>query len=136
MKIFGHPWIESEKFYVVLSKEDILKTAPNSIVTMGSIAEDNMRKLAGYCQENKLPYALEVKSIHEAMFANLMGCTFAICDSALAETLMPIAQNYLFDMQILVYTEDNQDKTVVEKMAKLGVDGLIYTEAFIAPSTL
>lgn len=136
MKIFGHPWIESKKFYVVTSKEDILNTAPNSMVTMGSIAENSMRELAGYCQENKLPYALEVKNIHEAIFANLMECTFAICDSTLAEELVLIAQHYLFDMQILVYSEDNQDKKLLENMAKIGVDGLIYTEAFVAPSTL
>lgn len=134
MKIFGHPWVESEKFYVVISTEDIQKTAPNSMVTIGSITESTMRDLAYYCQRNKLRYALEVKSIHEAIFANLMGATFAICDSSLAEELMPIAQNYLFDMQVLVYVDDAQDRTIIDNMAKVAVDGLIYTEAFVAPT--
>lgn len=133
MKIFGHPWVESEKFYVVISTEDIQKTAPNSMVTIGSITESSMRELAHYCQLNKLRYSLEVKSIHEAIFANLMGATFAICDSSLAEELMPIAQNYLFDMQVLVYLDDINNKSMIEQMAKVGVDGLIYTEAFVAP---
>jgi hypothetical protein len=136
MKIFGHPWIMSEKFYVVMSKEDILQTAPNSMITIGSIHQSSMRELAWYCQENGLRYSLEVKSMYEAIFANLMGCTFAICDSRLAQELMPIAQNYLFDMQVLVYAEEHNDTKMVESLAKIGVDGLIYREAFVVPSNL
>lgn len=133
MKIFGHPWIENEKFYVVTSKEQILKTAPNGMLTIGSLLDESMRALALYCQENGLRYALEVKTIHETIFANLMGCTYAICDQMLAKELIPLAEKYLFDMQILVYSEESSNMETIETLAKIGVDGIIYTEAFVAP---
>ena len=119
MKIFGHEWIESEKFYEVSSLEEIAKTPANSLLLLKSLPTS--LELAKHCQTNALPYALEISSIEEAVFANLLNARYVVCKKALAKELMPIAQNYLFDTQVLAIINKNE----IEEMAKCGVDGVI-----------
>ena len=118
MQIFGHEYIESEKFYGVNSIEEISATSANALLQLeklsGSLA------LAKYCQVNSLRYALEVESIEDAIFANLLGASYILCNKELAKELMPIAQNYLFDTQVLGYIKINE----IEEMARAGVDGV------------
>ncbi len=119
MKLFGHKWIESEKFYDIFNIEDITKTPANTLLQL-DVLEKSL-ELAKYCQSNSLRYALAVKNIEEAVLANLLNATYVLCEKELAKKLMPIAQNYLFDTQILAYI--NKDE--IEEMAKNGVDGVI-----------
>ena len=119
MQIFGHEWIESEKFYEVFSVEEIANTPANSLLKL--IAFPKTLELAKYCQKNSLRYSLEISSIEEAMFANLLNATYVVCEKALAKELMPIAQNYLFDTQILATIKKDE----IEEMARFGVDGVI-----------
>jgi nicotinate-nucleotide pyrophosphorylase len=119
MKIFGHEWIESEVFYGVATVEEIGKTPSNSLLQLEALAKSI--EVAKHCQENRLRYALEVSNIEEALLGNLLSATYLICDKALAKELMPIAQNYLFDTQVLATIEKNE----IEEMAKCGVDGVI-----------
>ena len=119
MKIFGHKWIESEKFYFVSSMKDIAKTPSNSLLELAKLS--NSLELAKYCQQNTLRYALKIDSIEDAIFANLLNATYVVCEKKLAKELMPIAQNYLFDTQVLAYIKNDE----IEEMAKAGVDGVI-----------
>jgi len=119
MKIFGHEWIESEAFYRVATLEDIGRTPSNALLQLEPLAKSI--EVAKHCQENSLRYALEVSNIEEALFANLLNATYVICEKALAKELMPIAQNYLFDTQVLAIIERDE----IEEMAKCGVDGVI-----------
>jgi len=119
MKIFGHDWIESERFYAVTSLEEIEKTPANALLKVDVLSHS--LPLAKHCQKNQLRYALEVKSIKEAIFANLLNATYVLAEKRLAKELMPIAQNYLFDTQILAYVKEEE----IEEMAKVGVDGVI-----------
>jgi len=119
MKIFGHDWIESEAFYEVSSIDEISKTPANSLLQLDFLS--NSIELATYCQKNALRYALLISSIEEAIFANLLNATYVICEKELAKELMPIAQNYLFDTQVLA----DITKDEIEEMAKSGVDGVI-----------
>ncbi|HIP50666.1 MAG TPA: hypothetical protein EYG94_01145 [Campylobacterales bacterium] len=119
MKIFGHEWIESEKFYEVFTVEEISKTPANSLLLLDTLPKS--LELAKYCQENALRYALVVSSIEEVMFANLLNATYVVCEKELAIELMPIVQNYLFDTQVLA----DIHKDDIEEMAKSGVDGVI-----------
>ena len=121
MKIFGHSWLPSEEFYPISSIEDIGKTAPNSTVLLKPLSFS--LELAHYCHQNHIKYALEVKSIKDALFANQMGCKYILTDKSLAKELMPIAQNYLFDTQILAKIEDDSE---IEELAKYGVDGAVF----------
>ena len=119
MKIFGHEWIESERFYEVTQESDISKTPTNALLKLDLLSTS--LSLAKYCQSNALRYAIEIKNIEEAIFANLLSATYILCDKSLAKELMPIAQNYLFDTQILAYIKENE----IEEMAKAGVDGVV-----------
>jgi len=119
MKIIGHPWIKSEEFYRVIDIEDIKKTPPNSTVLLSSL---NIN-LASFCQKNIIPYAVEIESIKDAIFLNLLEAKYIICSKKLAEKIMPIAQNYLFDTQVLAKISEDSE---IEDMAKVGVDGVIY----------
>ncbi len=119
MKIFEHEWIENEAFYKVSSVEEIANTPANSLLQLEPL--EKTLKLAKHCQKNALRYALEINSLEEAIFANLLNATYVVCDKELAKELMPIAQNYLFDTQILATIKKDE----IEEMAKFGVDGVI-----------
>ena len=119
MKIFGHEWIESERFYAVSKESEISKTPTNSLLKLDTLSSS--LDLAKYCQNNLLRYALEVETIEEAIFANLLSATYLLCDKKLAKELMPIAQNYLFDVEVLAYIKKDE----IEEMAKVGVDGVL-----------
>jgi len=119
MKIFGHEWIENEIFYAVESIAEIAKTPANSFLVLEPLSES--LELAKHCQKNVLRYALKVNNIEDAMFANLLNATYVLCEKALAKELMPIAQNYLFDTQVLAYIKKGE----IEEMAKIGVDGVV-----------
>ena len=120
MKIFGHDWIESEHFYAVSKVSEINKTPSNSLLKLEGGLSSSLT-LAKYCQSNKLRYAVGVENIEEAIFANLLSATYSLCEKSLAKALMPIAQNYLFDTQILAYIKKDE----IEEMAKVGVDGVV-----------
>ena len=119
MKIFGHEWIESERFYAVSKPSEINKTPSNALLKLERLSSS--LNLAKHCQTNGLRYALEVENIEEAIFANLLSSTYILCEKALAKELMPIAQHYLFDTQILAYIKKDE----IEEMAKVGVDGVV-----------
>jgi len=117
MKIFGHPWVDMEQLYSISNVEEILQTPSN--VTL-KIEVFNI-KLMKYCQQNSLSYMVQVKEIKEAIFANLTSAKYILCSKKLAIELMPIAQNYLFDTQILAFISGEDE---IEEMAKNGVDGV------------
>jgi hypothetical protein len=121
MKIFGHPWMESETFYSVESITEIARTPSNALLHIDSLSENI--DLIRYCQKNVLPYALKISEIKEAIFANNLGAKYLLCSKELAKELMPIAQNYLFDTQVIAYILDEKE---IEEMAKSGVDGIKF----------
>ena len=119
MKIFGHPWIESEACYVIENQEDIEKTPPNATLKIESFDIE----LIKYCQKNSLSYMVNALDIKGAIFANILGAKYINVSKVLAQELMPIAQNYLFDAQILaIITEESE----IEEMAKNNVDGVWF----------
>jgi len=121
MKVFGHPWVESEPFYRIESREEIPKTPSNSTLQLERFSIELMR----YCHKNSLSYVVKVESITEAIFANILGAKYIKASKSLAKELMPIAQNYLFDSQILgIISEDSE----IEELAKSNVDGAWFSE--------
>ena len=76
MKIFGHEWVDSERFYEVKEQSEIGKTPANALLKLASLNES--LTLAKYCQENGLRYAVEVQNIEEAIFANILGATYLL----------------------------------------------------------
>ncbi len=120
MKIFGHDWIESEHFYAISKASDINKTPANALLKVEGGLSASLT-LAKYCKSNRLRYAIAVESIEEAIFANLLEATYILCEKKLAKEIMPIAQHYLFDTQVLAYIKQDE----IEEMAKVGVDGVV-----------
>ena len=119
MKIIGHPWIKSEEFYRVIDIEDIKKTPPNSTILLSTFNID----IVLFCQKNLLPLAVEIESIKDAIFSNLLEVKYIVCSKELAKEIIPIAENYLFDTQLLAKISEDSE---IEDMAKIGVDGVIY----------
>lgn len=123
MKIFGHPWIESEKFNKVYSVEDINITKEDSLVLLEPLVESI--ELAQYCHKNSIPYAIPVGSLKEAIFVNELSATYMICKEENGFIIQPIAQQYLFDTEVLVLISDEKD---IAKLALQGIDGVIFAD--------
>lgn len=124
MQIFGHKWIEYREFKKVFSKKEIKNISKNEIVLLeplsGSIA------LAQYCQTNSIPFAITINSTKEALFANALNALFVICLPEDSPGIQAIAQDYLFDTKVLALISSEKE---IEKMARLSIDGVIFSEA-------
>ncbi len=127
MKIFGHPWIESEDFVEIDSLLAIKQTKPASILLF-----DDMKhsiELLHYCQREALPTALRVDEIKHAIFANLLNVGYIITPPKKASEIQALAQHYLFDTQVVVEIESEDE---IERYAKMGIDGVIFATAIIS----
>jgi len=120
--IIGHPWIKSSHFCKVFSIDDIKKSSPNDIVLLDVLCESH--SYAVYCQENAIVYAVWVDSLNDALFANALGAKYIICNEKNALQVQPIAQEYLFDMRVLVCI-DNENE--ISRIASAGIDGVIFS---------
>ncbi len=121
MLIFGHPLIEAKEFYFVKDEKDILKTPSNSIVVF-EFGEDSFH-LAKYCSQNLLSFALKVKDIKELLISNAWGAKFALVEGDFGKEAQEIAEEYLFDMKIILEIESEKEMI---KAAKSGIDGVIF----------
>jgi len=124
MIIVGHPWIESSRFHKVFSQDDVKSSAVDDIVLLEPLVDSV--ELAKYCQRNDIPYAVTVNALNEAIFANALDANFIICEEDDACIIQPIAQEYLFDTKVLVLVHDEKD---IAKVARSGIDGVIFAEA-------
>lgn len=124
MVIIGHPWVESSRFCKVFSIEEIQNTAPNEVVLLEPLADSI--ELAKYCQKNDIPYALPIKTVNEAIFANALDANFMIAEEDEACVIQPMAQEYLFSTRILVLIHDEKD---ISKIARSKIDGVIFADA-------
>jgi len=116
MLIFRSKYIESPNFVNVNSVEEINKTTTKDILL---IDFKPPFELAKYCKENSLTYAIEANSAIDAIYASNLESSFAIADIELAQILQKLADNYLWDMKILVKIKEKE----IEKVAMLGIDG-------------
>ncbi len=121
MLIFGHKWIELPKFYKIETIEDIKETPSNSTILLSNLEE--YIDIAKYCKKNSIPFAIEVNSIKDAIFSNLLSAKYIVASKKLAKSIMPIAQNYLFDSLVLAKINSEDE---IEEMAKSGIDGVIF----------
>ncbi len=126
MRIFGHPWIPSEVFKRVFTKKDIQNLKENEIALLEPLTESI--KLAQYCQSESIPFAVTLGSIKDALFANELEASYIVCQQEEAMEIQPIAQDYLFDAQVLVLIENEKE---IEHMARFSIDGVIFPEAIV-----
>ena len=129
MLIFGHKFIESEKFYNISCIEDILKTPSSSLVLL--VFKEKNLEIIKYLNQNSVLFALSVSNIEEVIYASSLNATYIIVEKELAKTAHDIAQNYLFDAKILVKLEENES---LKSMALIGVDGVMFSSAVVKDS--
>jgi hypothetical protein len=126
MRIFGHPWIASEVFRRVFSVDDIQKIRENETALLEPLTESI--KLAQYCQEENVSFAVTLGSIRDALFANELGASYLVCQHEEAMEIQPIAQTYLFDALVLVLIENEKE---IDRIARFSIDGVIFPKAII-----
>ena len=126
MLFFGHRFLKNQKFYHVFDIDSIITTPPAS--TMYIEFDENNLDIINYLQENKMNFALKVKTVTEIAYASSLGATYIVVESHLAKTAQRIAENYLFDSKILVSIQ-NEDE--IEELVLLNVDGVIFPNAIV-----
>ncbi len=124
MIIIGHPWIKSFHFCKVFSIEDIQNSKEGNIPLLEPLVDSH--KHAEYCQSNNIEFAVVVNTLDDALISNALGAKYIICQEDDALMIQPIAQEYLFDAQILVLIYSEKD---MSKIARRGIDGIIFAEA-------
>lgn len=118
MILIGDKLIPFGPIQRVSSVQAIAHTKPNSTVLFNY---DEV--LMKYCNENQIAYAIEVKNLKEAIYANALRAKYIICPKDIASLLQKTAQNYLFDSKILAVITSNDE---IEEIAQLEIDGVIY----------
>lgn len=127
MILIGHPDIPYNPLYYVESVDEIKKSPSGSALWLGSFKES--RDLVKHCFENGIEYAVTAESIKDAVMANSLHARYIVAPLELAIELQKIAETYLFDAKILVPINDENE---IERVAKEGVDGVIFSAAIIA----
>ncbi len=117
MLIFDKMLTGDLPFFEIISAKDIQSTPPNSIVLF-----DYDVKLAKYCKKNSISFAMRIKNIKELVYANALGCDFAFVQKDFAKQAQDIANEYMFDMKIILPVKNDEE---LEKAALQGVDGII-----------
>ena len=126
MLLFGHRFIESEKFYHISNIRGIHNTPPSSTLFV-NFSEDNL-DIIKHFNDNNLNFVLRVQNITELIYANSLNADYIAVDKELAKSAQNIAESYLFDAKILVMSNEESD---IEEFALLGVDGILCSNAII-----
>lgn len=121
MIILGHDYLECAPFYFVKKSEDIANTPSNSVVLF-EFSEENLA-LCHHCKENDVSFALIADSAKEALFANVLEASYILCDKVLSPKVQKLADEYMFDAKVLLYSSEEAD---LEWAADLGIDGIIF----------
>jgi hypothetical protein len=126
MLIFGHTYLKSERFYHIHDVDSILQTPSNSLLFI-EFDEQNLDVIE-YMKDNGLSYALEVKTLKEAIFAEYLNAKYLICTKEIVKSIQDRAEHYLFDAKVLCRIEEDYE---IEALAISGVDGVIFSDAVI-----
>ncbi len=126
MLLFGHPYIPFTPFYHITESSDVDGTPPNSTLFVTFDIEN--LDLITFLNQHQLPFALEVKSLEEVVFAHNLNAKYIVVQDHLAKSAQNCAETYLFDAKILCRMEN--EASIEEKIIE-GVDGLIYAQAIV-----
>jgi hypothetical protein len=126
MLIFGHPHLPSETLYHIDGIEAIAST-PSGATLLFGWDEANL-DLVTHCRANDLPFALDVASVKEALFAQNAGARYILVENTLAKSVQKVAETYLFDAKVLTRIAHESQ---IEAVAYEGIDGVIFAEAIV-----
>lgn len=120
MIIVGNRYIQCDDFVSVDSIDEIQNTPSNSTLIFSYDLE-----IMSYCFSNKLPYAVYISDITEAIFGNNLGAKYLITGKTHSFEVQKVAENYMFDSKVLVVIDGD---AMIEEIAKNGIDGVIYNK--------
>ena len=126
MLIFGHPFLPYETFYHI-DGIDAAAVTPAGSTLLFAWSETNL-DLVSHCQANDLPFAIEVDSVKDALFAENAGARYILVELSLAKSVQKVAETYLFDAKILARIERESQ---IETIAFEGIDGVLFAEAVV-----
>jgi hypothetical protein len=110
-----------------VSSIDSIKHTPPSSTLCFEFSEENL-DIIDHVNANHILFALRVKNVTELIYASSLNAKYAFVTPKMAKTAQNIAENYLFDMKIIVLVEDEDE---IEELALLGVDGVAFANAII-----
>ncbi len=122
MLIFGYDLIPSRPWCKVSTQKEVASTSSSTVILLGL----NSLDVATYCKEQNVDFALEVKSIKEALIASALGASYLLCAQDVAKEIQAIANEYLWSAKVIVLIE-NEDE--LEIVARLGIDGVIFAQS-------
>ncbi len=126
MLLFGHPLLESEKFYHISDVGSVVKTPPNGVIYL-EFSKENL-DIVNYLRSNSIRFALEVANIKDAILAYNLGADFIVVAVQIAGDIQKIAETYLFDAKILARSDD---EAMIEEAALIGIDGVLFPTAVV-----
>ncbi|SKB61148.1 hypothetical protein [Malaciobacter marinus] len=118
MILIGDKNIPYETLIKVSTIEELVKTKANTMIVF-----EYTQNLVDYCFKNDLSYAVIIKDLKEAIYANALEAKYIICDKQLAKNIQNTADNYMFDSKVLAIIESNEE---FEDITKEQIDGVIY----------
>lgn len=118
MILIGDKNIPYETLTKVSTIEELVKTKANTMIVF-----EYTQNLVDYCFKNDLSYAVIIKDLKEAIYANALEAKYIICDKQLAKNIQNTADNYMFDSKVLAVIESNEE---FEDITKEQIDGVIY----------
>ena len=123
MIIIGHKFVKTQPFYLIKKVEDIAKTPPNSTVVF-DFSEANLQ-LIDHCNKSSIPFAVICDSIKDVLFSNALEAKYIICDKVVSQKAQKLADNYMFDAKILLYSSEEAD---LEWASENEIDGILFEE--------
>ncbi len=120
MIIIGHSFVKFRPFYLIKTSNDITNTPSNSCVVF-EFDEKNVA-LCEHCHQSGIQFASICDSIRAVLFANALNASYIICDKVISIKAQKLADNYMFDSKILLYSGDEAD---IEWAAENEIDGIL-----------
>jgi len=127
MMLIGHADVAFSPFYAIQNIHDIAQTPSNSTVFFEYDAS-----LAKFCDAHKVSFAIHAKHIKEITLSHALGASCVVVDKALSLNAQKIAEHYLFDTKILLFSNDDAD---IEWAAINGIDGILFQSAILTQSS-
>ena len=126
MLLFGHRFIDSERFYHVDDIDAVAHTPANSLIYL-DFSEDNL-DIISHLRSNAVRFALAAESLRDVIYAENLGASYIIVHEDIAKSAQKAADAYLFDAKILCRIEDEEK---IELIAHEEIDGVLFPEAVI-----
>ncbi|MGP1485375.1 MAG: hypothetical protein ACTTJC_04700 [Campylobacter sp.] len=117
MRIIGHELVSYESLVFCKNWKEIWAHASENVLINFN------QKLIKQCTQNGVKFSVYANEISDIILANASGAKIIIVQKTYAKKAAKIAQNYLFDAQIAVIINSENE---LEKLCKFGVDTAIF----------